>query len=273
MQARARVEVERVGGEVLQLRERLEAGVAAPDEHEREQGVEVGGVVRRVGELERLDHVVAQPDRVGKRLEADGVLLEARHRHDARDRPVRDQQPVVAQLVLLTLEVADGDRAPGSVARGDGAEDQASVAEHVAKRCDHVTRLQRAGRRLRQERRVQHEVDVVYERDARAVRRHRALELPRRVEPAKAASGDDDVPSHGAMLKDCSGFPAGLRSGARGRLLSRPLETLEAPEARRHLVSAEEPPAHLAVDQSVPGRPLSGLAQLGEEGVACSIHP
>ena len=67
VQAGARVALHRVGGEVLQLGERLEAGVAAADEDVGEQLVAPRRVLGRVGRLQRLDHVVAQPDRVGER--------------------------------------------------------------------------------------------------------------------------------------------------------------------------------------------------------------
>jgi len=64
------------------------------------------------------------------------------------------------------------------------------------------------------------------------------------------------------MLEHRSG--AGIRLGRRAsRLLGRALQALEPPQARRHLVSAEETPAHLAVKQSVPRRPVSRLAQMG----------
>ena len=70
VQAGARVAVHRVGGEVLQLGQRLEAGVAAADEDEGEQFFAPRRVFGRVGFLERLDDVVAQVDRVGEALEA-----------------------------------------------------------------------------------------------------------------------------------------------------------------------------------------------------------
>ena len=66
VQAGARVALHRVGGEVLELGQRLEAGVAAADEDVGEQLVAAGRVLGRVGVLERLDHVVAQVDRVGE---------------------------------------------------------------------------------------------------------------------------------------------------------------------------------------------------------------
>ena len=73
-----RVGCDRVGGEVLELGEGLEAGVAAADEDVGEQLLAPGRVLGRVRRLERLDHVVAQPDRVGEALEADRVLARGR---------------------------------------------------------------------------------------------------------------------------------------------------------------------------------------------------
>ena len=94
VQAGARVALHRVGGEVLQLGERLEAGVAAADEDVGEQLVAARRILARVGGLQRLDHVVAQPDRVGEALEADRVLGEPRHRQHPRDRAEREQELV-----------------------------------------------------------------------------------------------------------------------------------------------------------------------------------
>ena len=103
MQPRARVAVHRVGGEVLELGERLEARVAAADEDVGEQLLAPRRVLGRVRLLERLDHVVAQPDRVGEALEADRVLVEARDRQRARDRADGDEELVVAELLDLAL--------------------------------------------------------------------------------------------------------------------------------------------------------------------------
>ena len=78
VQTGPRVALDRVGGEVLKLGERLEPGVAAADEDVGEQRLASRRVLGRVRLLERLDEVVADPDRVGEALEADRVLVEAR---------------------------------------------------------------------------------------------------------------------------------------------------------------------------------------------------
>ena len=103
VQARPRVAVHRVGGEVLQLGQRLEAGVAAADEDVGEQLVAAAGVLGRVGLLQRLDQVVAEVDRVGQALEADRVLGQAGHRQRPRDRAQRQQQLVVGQRLGLAV--------------------------------------------------------------------------------------------------------------------------------------------------------------------------
>ena len=95
MQAGAGIALNRVGGKVLQLGQGLEAGVATADEYVSEQLVTAGGVVGRVGRLQSLDHVVAQPDRVGEALEANRVLGETGDRQHPRDRAQRQQQLVI----------------------------------------------------------------------------------------------------------------------------------------------------------------------------------
>ena len=77
LDARARIEVDDVGGEVLQLGQALEPGVAGADEHVGQQRASRRLVLDRLGALERLQDLVAQRDRVGERLEAHRVLPEA----------------------------------------------------------------------------------------------------------------------------------------------------------------------------------------------------
>ena len=70
LHAAARVEVDHVGGEVLQLGEPLEAGVAGADEDVRQVlAARARRVLERLGDLERADDAVAQRDRLGQRLE------------------------------------------------------------------------------------------------------------------------------------------------------------------------------------------------------------
>ena len=64
--SRARVALDRVDREVLELGERLHPRVPATDEDVGE--LLERRVLRGIGGLERLDHVVAQPDRVGELL-------------------------------------------------------------------------------------------------------------------------------------------------------------------------------------------------------------
>ncbi len=60
-----------VAGHVLQLRQRLHAGVAAADEDEGQSGVADGGVTGGGGDVHLFDDVVAQPDGLLDGLETD----------------------------------------------------------------------------------------------------------------------------------------------------------------------------------------------------------
>ena len=200
VEAGPRVELHRLGCEVLQLGERLETGVAASDEEESEQLLAQAGVVGRIGELEALDHVVPQPDRIGKALEADRMLVEAGDREHPGDRAERQDQPVIGKLVLGSLLVAHPHRAGGGVVPDRNAQPELGPPEHVTKRGDDVAGFERARGRLRQEGRVEEEVDVVDERDASALGRHRALELAGGVVAAEATADDHDVPGHEAIV-------------------------------------------------------------------------
>ena len=90
--------------EVGQLRERLDAGVAAADEDEGEvllPLLRVGGG-RRAGDV--LEHPVAGADGLLDRLEADAALGETRGREDAADRAHADHDVVVLEALLLAVD-------------------------------------------------------------------------------------------------------------------------------------------------------------------------
>ena len=150
--------------------------------------------------LERLDQVVAQPDRVGEALEADRVAVEAGDRQRARDRADRNQELVVAQGLDLALVRPQGDRSGRRVVARDRPEAQVGALEDVAQRRDHVPGLERAGRRLGQKRRVEHEVHVVDERQPRRLLRQDPLQPACRRRSGEAPSGDHDVPGHDPIL-------------------------------------------------------------------------
>ena len=196
VEARTRIAVHRVGREVLELGERLEARVAAADEDVGEELLAPGGILAGVGHLEGLDDVVAEPDRVREPLEADRVLVEAGHGDRARDGADREHQLVVAELLGLAVVAAQLDGAGGGVVRVDRSEPQVRAAEDLAQRGDDVAGLEQAGGRLGQERRVEHEVDVVDEREPRRLHRQQPLQVARAGRPREPTTGDDDVPGH-----------------------------------------------------------------------------
>jgi hypothetical protein len=100
----AGVEVDDVGGEVLQLGQALDAGVAAAHEHVGQELLALARVVDRLGHLERAQHVVAQRDGLGQRLEPDRVLGQAGDRQ--RPRPAqRDDQVVVLDALVVASSV------------------------------------------------------------------------------------------------------------------------------------------------------------------------
>ena len=67
---------ERVAHEVVRLGERLDAGIAGADEGEGQPPLRALGV--GVGQLELVEDVVAQGDRVGQVLELQRVLAQPR---------------------------------------------------------------------------------------------------------------------------------------------------------------------------------------------------
>ena len=115
-------------------------------------------------------HVVAQRDRVGQRLEADArarrgrgpgaCARSSRARRSAGRRRARSSWPSSVRTAMRSARRVGAE----SPARGAGR-----CGELLAQRHDDVARLERAGRRAGQQRRVEHEVDVVDERDPRAL--------------------------------------------------------------------------------------------------------
>src|SRR5258705_63318 len=83
VQAGARVAVDHIGHVVLELRDSLEARVAGADEHECQPRAALGRVVERLRDLEVQQRAIAQCNRFGQGLEAQRVLGEAGHGHDA----------------------------------------------------------------------------------------------------------------------------------------------------------------------------------------------
>ena len=84
--AAARIALDRVGGEVLQLGEPLEPGVARADEDVVSHASRSAGSSSVSAASSVRSSAVAQLDRVGQRLEAEAVLGEPRDRQRARDR-------------------------------------------------------------------------------------------------------------------------------------------------------------------------------------------
>ncbi len=189
--------------EVGELRERLDAGVARADEHEREVPLLHGRVGREVGKLELLQHVVSEVDGVGDVFEAEGVLAEARHRERAADRAERDDEPLVLHLDRPERRL-DGHRPCGLVECYRTAVDELGARTHHPQRHDDVPRLERPGGGFRKDRRVEHEV-------LRADDRGPAFaEQARDVGAGKAAAEDEG---------------ATLRLSSHRRILTRPWPT------------------------------------------------
>ena len=93
--------------EVVELRERLDAGVACADEHEAEIALGLVRVEARRGRLERAQEPVAERDRVRDVLEPMTVLGEAGHGEGAWHGAERDHEPLVADLERAAESLRD----------------------------------------------------------------------------------------------------------------------------------------------------------------------
>ena len=85
-------------GEVLQLAQPLNAGVAGAHKYKPEVLAAARWVFERLGDVQALQHLVAQGGGVGERLQADPALGQAGDRQAARHRAQRDQELIVGEL-------------------------------------------------------------------------------------------------------------------------------------------------------------------------------
>jgi hypothetical protein len=190
--AQRRVEPNRAAHQRLQLGDQLGAGVPGADHHEAQPRRTLVGIVGGVRQLELLQHVVTQVDGLGQRLEADRVLGEARDGEHAADRAERHHQAVPADRALRPAGGHVGAGAAVEVHGGDVAHPHARASQRLPQRHHHVTRLDRAGRRLRQQRRVQHVVLGVDQHDLGLVLGQPPLQAPGGVHAAEPAAEHQD---------------------------------------------------------------------------------
>src|SRR5579864_7742570 len=97
------VEAQGVADKVAELGERLDSGVARPDEDKGQLPLSVALCARGRGGLEAAQYVISQLDRVLERLEAEGVLLQSGDRQRARHGAEGDHELVVADGDQLFL--------------------------------------------------------------------------------------------------------------------------------------------------------------------------
>ncbi len=69
-----RIASHRIPRQRFQLRQGFDAGIAAADERERQVVAPLLVVSETLGHVELMQHAIAEPDRIGQRLEANGVV-------------------------------------------------------------------------------------------------------------------------------------------------------------------------------------------------------
>jgi hypothetical protein len=186
--AQARVPAERVGDEVGQLCQRLDARVAGAHEDEAEMRGVDPALDLRVRGLELAQDPVPELDRVREVLEADGVLGEAGDGERARHGADGKHELLVAHLERARVLRLHLRRLPLLVDLGHVSEQQLGVRAHLPQWHDRVPRLERPRRRLGEQRRVEHEVLGADDRGAAPAEEARDV-------PAGEAAADHEHPT------------------------------------------------------------------------------
>jgi hypothetical protein len=187
------MEPQRVAGHVLQLAQRLGAGVPAADEHEGQGTLPPLRVLGAGGQIELGEHLVAQVDRLANGLEADAELGQSRDRQGAGNRAGRQHEHVVGQAELLPAGQRHRCHTAWVVHRRDLAAQHPAASQHPAQRDDDLARLDQARGRLGQEWLVGHVRLSGHHRDGGLAPSEPPLQAQRRVHADVAAPGDEDV--------------------------------------------------------------------------------
>lgn len=194
--AAARIELDRLCGEVLKLGEPLEPRIAGADEDETKILGALGRIVERLGDVQAVQHLVAKRGGVGQRLEPNRVFRETGDRQRARDRSKRYEQVVIAKLDRLPVTPVHLDYPPSEIGAGDAPDDQRGAPQLRAQRNHHVARIERRPRNPGEQGRVEHEVGIVHQGHLGVGHGRDPLELTSGVEAAEAATDDDDARGH-----------------------------------------------------------------------------
>ena len=194
--AQVRVEAQRLAHEVVDAAERLDAGEAAPRDHEGEQRLPLARRALGAGLLEVADQPVAQRDRVAQRLDRERALFDTGEPVEVGARAECQHEVIVGQLVGVGVEpVRDGHAAGLEVDGLDAAHEGVDPPEQLAERIHDRVQLEVTCRHLVQHRSEQEEVVTCDERDVERpipMASQDLLELEGSVDPAESPSEDED---------------------------------------------------------------------------------
>ncbi len=198
----AAVVVEGAAEQFLDRGREFDAGCAAADDDDGEQGAAEFTVVGGLGLFEQVDEVVAQREGMAETLDLVGVLVDAGDVEGGRDAAEREDEVVVGkgQLVgrAVIESVADVDELGVEIDRLDAAHQQAGVRGDEADRREDVFNADLARDDLRQERVVDEGVVAADEHDVGLAGPEVVLECLRDGDAREAAAENDDARAGGA---------------------------------------------------------------------------
>src|SRR2546421_5163597 len=231
-----RVVAQRVAGHVLQFGERLDAGVPAADEHER-QGRRPGGLVGGGGrDVEPFQYLVAQVDGLADGLETDRLLAQPGDRQGTGDAAGGDDDLVVRHLAGRADDRLDVRDPAGVFDPGDVPGQDVAAGQLPAQRHDRVPGRDVAGGDFGQERLVRHVRLRIDDDHFRLAPPELAGQAQGRVQP-DVPGADDQNPLrvHGSIIDHASGeraFAGGEGDPANGARPAGPGTRRSGPSGR-----------------------------------------
>jgi hypothetical protein len=142
-----------------ELKNQFGPRIRCADDDDRLPRCPSAGIVVDIGQFELLEHMVAQVQRLGRRLQPAGMLRQTGHVEQPGHRSRRHDEAIPRQVACALLGVGECDRATVEVHAVDPAADQLHPRQRVGERNRDEAGVDNAACHVGQQRCVEHVVD------------------------------------------------------------------------------------------------------------------